>query len=1429
MNLVFGGWVVLALGAVLSLDAAPPPAPQGPTRSLFDGRTLDGWEGTPGLWSVQAGTLVGHPPTGILTRNEFLATTARYTNFVLRLQFRIRGTNGFINSGVQIRSDRVPKSSEMAGYQCDLGDPTWWGSLYDESRRNRTLAWSDMDSLNRVLRREEWNDYVIVADGPRIATWINGVPGVDYYEPDPVIARVGGHLGFQIHAEGAPEASFRNIELEELPERVRPTGASAPPNPPHASPLSPEEQVTTFSLPPGFQIELVAAEPDGGKFVPLTFDHAGRLWTSTALEYPVDANEAPAEAKALYARGGRDRILVFDTPTAAGRQKARVFAEGLAMPLGVLPYRDGALALYGTEIRRYADTNGDGREDRHDPILTGFGMEDSHLLPHQFTRAPGNWILMAQGAFNSSQVKSTDGTTTPFNKTKLARFRPDGSRFEIIGHGPCNIWGLVQDRYGEVFIQEANDQGWPLMPFLEGGSYPLCGDDVPRPYAPPFPKIGEMEMGGTGLSGLALSEGGDAFPAPWRDVFFVANPITRKIQAIRVHRGGVTDAPEDYANGWQLEHLPDFVLSSDPWFRPVALSLGPDGCLYIVDWYNHIISHNEVPRNHPDRDKLRGRIWRVRHESQPVRTAIPDLARVPEADLLKHLAAVNSWEANAAWQAIGDRQTRGLIPALQGQFENQALPVDQRLRALWALEELQGIAAPSLRAVFGQTRSRSLRKELVRISADANLPLPVVVDLAQAALADSDHLVRQEGLRSLGKVLDGVDGPRTEARNGPVAGDAVRNLLNAAVNNPTGAWSKAPAYFRDFERYLVRTTLERHRSVVVALLERDSSGIQSEVALFGAVAIGGPDGAKMLARWLPQLTRPLNSEELLLAASAAQDQSVRTALQQALMNPATWQLLLDQRARLGSAEALLPLLEQSIRTVLASAAGGASADLAVRLAATFRLRGLEAELIGLVTAPDAPIARQIGGVRALREMGSTRVDVFSRLAANPNAALRTEVITALASAPSESALPALLPLWPGLATSQRRMVVDRLATTPAGATRLVAAIRAGDLPREDLDGSTLDKLTAILPADAFVRELQIQLGISLQPVLRLNGTEDARLENDIHLTGAFTVESWIRLEPGLSNADSLLGGPGLDLNFYDARFRVFVGGQYSDIAVATKLATAEVWTHIAVTRDTAGTYRIYLNGELDRVSTQRDPQDLKHLRIGASTAAGGTAADFVEYRIWNTARTADEIRSTANLALRPGPPGLIFHGHGTDWGNPGPGARIERTGDLPPIETEAQAAEMRTKFRQFREGVAKPGDVERGRATFTTTCGICHSLRGQGGKIGPALDGAGANGDEALLRNILTPNAAMEAGYRRFRIETKDGEIHEGLLAASDADSLTLRQPNTEDQKFLRTTVRRAEFLRGSMMPEGLLESLPPAEVPHLFAFLRTLGGSPAK
>src|SRR6266511_5845664 len=212
-HLVLIAWLALpALDAV----AAEPLPPQGKAVPLFDGRTLAGWEGNPKLWRVQDGMLTGGSLTETVKQNEFLASTRDFTNFIVRLNIKLTGQEGFINSGFQIRSQRVPRNSEMSGYQCDFGDPNWWGAIYDESRRNKVMSPSDMTALGPVIKRQDWNEYVIRADGQRITTWINGVQGTDYVENDPSIPD-WGKLGIQVHGGGRALAQVKEITIEELP------------------------------------------------------------------------------------------------------------------------------------------------------------------------------------------------------------------------------------------------------------------------------------------------------------------------------------------------------------------------------------------------------------------------------------------------------------------------------------------------------------------------------------------------------------------------------------------------------------------------------------------------------------------------------------------------------------------------------------------------------------------------------------------------------------------------------------------------------------------------------------------------------------------------------------------------------------------------------------------------------------------------------------------------------------------------------------------------------------------------------------------------------------------------------------------------------------------------------------------------------------
>jgi hypothetical protein len=183
--------------------------------SLFDGKTFRGWSGdTLHTWRIEQGTLTGGSLTATVPHNEFLTTTRSYSDFVLDLDFKLLGSEGFINGGVQFRSQRIEKPAyEMTGYQADLGKG-YWGCLYDESRRNKVLVYADSTLIKEILKPNDWNHYRISARGNRIQLWINGTQTVDYTEPDPDIPQ-SGLIGLQIHGGGKALVQYRNLHLEE--------------------------------------------------------------------------------------------------------------------------------------------------------------------------------------------------------------------------------------------------------------------------------------------------------------------------------------------------------------------------------------------------------------------------------------------------------------------------------------------------------------------------------------------------------------------------------------------------------------------------------------------------------------------------------------------------------------------------------------------------------------------------------------------------------------------------------------------------------------------------------------------------------------------------------------------------------------------------------------------------------------------------------------------------------------------------------------------------------------------------------------------------------------------------------------------------------------------------------------------------------------
>lgn len=204
------GVVVLALACSLLVAVAAPVL-------LSDGKSFQGWVGdTNKTWRIVDGAFVGGSLDKRVPRNEFLRTERQFTNFVLRMKVKLTGTNGFVNGGIQIRSQPATRPpNEMVGYQCDVGEG-WWGKIYDETRRNKVLISPDANAVKKAVRPNEWNDYRIRAEGKRIQTAINGVNMVDYTEMDDSIPQFG-FIGMQVHGGGATEASYKDITIEELP------------------------------------------------------------------------------------------------------------------------------------------------------------------------------------------------------------------------------------------------------------------------------------------------------------------------------------------------------------------------------------------------------------------------------------------------------------------------------------------------------------------------------------------------------------------------------------------------------------------------------------------------------------------------------------------------------------------------------------------------------------------------------------------------------------------------------------------------------------------------------------------------------------------------------------------------------------------------------------------------------------------------------------------------------------------------------------------------------------------------------------------------------------------------------------------------------------------------------------------------------------
>jgi putative membrane-bound dehydrogenase-like protein len=511
--------------------------------------------------------------------------------------------------------------------------------------------------------------------------------------------------------------------------------------------LTPAEQRKKFKLPPGFEIQLVASEPDIGQPMNLNFDSAGRLWVTHSVEYPFPVEGKGVEPRTRFAGVGkhppRDRLTIFSDIGPDGRARKVVhFVGGLNIPIGQTPIPHGALVYSIPGIYRCLDTDGDGKADKRELLYGTFGNVDTHGMSNSYTRWIDGWIYGLHGFANTSHVKDGSGRVTTMRSGNSYRFKEDGSRFEHWTWGQTNPFGLTFDPLGNLYSADCHSQ--PLYQLLRGASYPGLGPERRDDSLPFGPQMIFHDHGSTGICGPAFYAA-DQFPPGFRNCFYLCNPVTGRVHHDNIKVVGSTVLADTQ---------PDFIRCDDPWFRPVDAKVGPDGALYIADFYNAIIGHYEVPLAHPKRDRDHGRIWRVVYTGDSARLSrkrplLPDLTNLNAEQLVDKLKDSNLVVRTLATNELFDRFGRRAIGPVRAMLSNSKSP-EQRAHGLWVLARLGELDAATVKTLAAD-KHRLVRVHLLRALAERQTWDDATSALAVAALKDGDAFVRRVAADALGR------------------------------------------------------------------------------------------------------------------------------------------------------------------------------------------------------------------------------------------------------------------------------------------------------------------------------------------------------------------------------------------------------------------------------------------------------------------------------------------------------------------------------------------------------------------------------------------------------------------------------------------------------------------------------------------------------
>lgn len=527
---------------------------------------------------------------------------------------------------------------------------------------------------------------------------------------------------------------------------------------PAGGPTAPAEAAKKIRLQSDFELSLVAAEPLIVKPISIDWDPSGRMWVALTPEYPFKESAAK--------KPGRDSIVILEDTNHDGQMdKSRVFADGLVLPTSFVFHRDGVIVAQAPQILFLRDTDGDGKADKREVLFSGFGTQDTHAVINNLRWCLDGWIYGGQGYSGNDSTNIVNARKVKFGKigNGIFRFKPDGSAMEQVSSYGGNSWGIDFSWDGELFFSKANGPhlNHVVMPerFLARGKLanatsdkavgdhdkvnPIFGDQR-HEYVQVAP-VGVF----TAASGCMLYEGG-AWPERYHSSAFVSEPTVHILHEDILYRG---ESPTYEAT---RRSEAEFMAGSDLWFRPVHTRVGPDGAMYVLDFYNQAISHNDIrgidhgkgnAAIRPDRDHDHGRIWRVQHKF-PRYNGVPYFAHSSTAGFVQALQHPNAWVRLTAQRLLTEQQDKSVVPALEKLLQTNRL-MHARIHALWTLHALGALTDTNLIAAIND-KQPSVQDSALRLASELRqAPSTSVINAVVKQSKDSAERTRLDALCAL--------------------------------------------------------------------------------------------------------------------------------------------------------------------------------------------------------------------------------------------------------------------------------------------------------------------------------------------------------------------------------------------------------------------------------------------------------------------------------------------------------------------------------------------------------------------------------------------------------------------------------------------------------------------------------------------------------